>query len=164
MNPNARDARGLTPLHIAANCHLVYWGPPDLRAAMIVEYLLFAGADPSIPFSYGGEPRYTVLHREAFVGNMVLVPMLVDAGANVNARDSRGFTPLHSAARCDFRMSCDDCTNPSRDDFFTRWKQGATPVIPLPARVEELRSEHVSPAASGGTRSSGINGALGPRR
>ena len=42
-------------------------------------------------------------------GNMVLVPMLVAAGARVDAVDSRGFTPLHSAARCDFRLSCGGC-------------------------------------------------------
>ena len=128
-SPNALDTAGFTPLHVAWNCSHVYWDPPDRRVAQIVEYLLSHGADPNLPFRYGPEPRYTLLHRAAYNGNMVLVPLLVSAGANVNAKDSRGFAPLHSAARCDYRLSCDDCSDPAQDDFGTRWKQGAKPVI-----------------------------------
>lgn len=33
--------------------------------------------------------------------------MLVAAGADPNATDSRGYQPAHSAAECDFRLSYD---------------------------------------------------------
>jgi ankyrin repeat protein len=129
LDPNSVNAQADTPLAAAWDCLRVFWHPPDARVAKIVEYLLSRGADPNVPFRYGDEPRYTLLHRAAYDGNMVLVPLLVASGAKVNAEDSRGFTPLHSAARCDFRLSCDDCSDPMKDDFVTRWNQGAKPVI-----------------------------------
>ena len=77
---------------------------------LTVRALLENGANPNIPFNFGGEPQYIVLHFEAYDGNRHgLIPALVKAGANVSAVTSRGLTPLHSAAICDFRLSCDDC-------------------------------------------------------
>jgi ankyrin repeat protein len=127
---DAKNAAGFTALQAAfLSLGRVFGHPANPRMAEVVEYLLAKGADPNLPFMYGGEPAYTVLHFAAYDGNMVLVPMLVKAGANPNARDSRGFSPLHSAARCDFRLSCDDCSRLTRSDFSVRWKQGAKPVI-----------------------------------
>jgi hypothetical protein len=140
---NARSTAGFTPLHMAfLSLGHVLGHPANPQMVEVVAYLLGKGADPNIPFSYNAEPAYTVLHFAAFDGNMVLVPMLVEAHANPNARDSRGFTPLHSAARCDFRLSCDDCSRPSDGDFSVRWKQGAKPVIEyLLAHGADLRAK-----------------------
>lgn len=127
---NKRNAAGLTPLQAAfVSLGRVLGHSANPPMAEVVAYLLGKGADPNLPFSQSGEPAYTVLHFAAFDGNMVLVPMLVNAHANLNARDSRGFTPLHSAARCDFRLSCDDCSRPGSNDFSVRWTQGAKPII-----------------------------------
>ena len=130
LDVNARNASGFTPLQMAfISLGRVLGHPANPEMADVVAYLLGKGADPNLPFAYNAEPAYTVLHFAAFDGNMVLVPMLVNAHANPNAKDSRGFTPLHSAARCDFRLSCDDCSRPSGGDYSVRWKQGAKPVI-----------------------------------
>lgn len=130
VSPDARNRDGLTPLRSAILAlDAVYWHPPSRQTADVVAYLLTRGADPNVPFRYGDVEGYTLLHFAAFDGNMVLTPILVSAGANVNARDSRGWTPLHSAATCDFRLSCDDCSNAPGGDLEKRWHQGAKPVI-----------------------------------
>jgi hypothetical protein len=131
IRPNPGKAPSVTTLSAALMSLDQHWDHPSnedaRRVTAEVEKLLASGADPNVSFEYGGEPRYTALHWAAHDGNMVLVPLLVRAGANVNAVDSRGFTPLHSAAKCDFRQSCDDCTDTAAPKF--PWKQGARPVI-----------------------------------
>lgn len=63
----------------------------------------------------GGDVLWTPLHFEAHDGNRHgILPALVAAGANVSARDTRGYSALHYAAICDFRLSsdgggCDNC-------------------------------------------------------
>lgn len=107
---NMKNADKKTPLHRAFESFTVFWHPCEEDFVSTVKTILSLGGDPTIPFSYGGEPEYTVLHFEAFDGNRHgLLPALIEAGANVSAVDSRGYTPVHAAARCDFRLSCDDC-------------------------------------------------------
>ncbi|EIE18306.1 hypothetical protein COCSUDRAFT_83607 [Coccomyxa subellipsoidea C-169] len=68
---------------------------------------MVAGADPKIPFPYGGLDKYTVLHFESYDGNRHgLVADLVRAGADVNQKDDRGYTPLHSAANNSQDATC----------------------------------------------------------
>lgn len=146
LDVNGRNADGFTPLHVAfLSLGRVFGHPANPQMAEVAAYLLGKGADPNLSFSYNGEPAYTLLHFAAFDGNMVLAAMLVDAHANPNAKDSRGFTPLHSAARCDFRLSCDDCSRPGGGDFSVRWKQGAKTVIEyLLAHGADLRAKTVA--------------------
>jgi hypothetical protein len=143
---NGRNAAGLTPLQAAfVSLGRVLGHSANPEMAEVVRYLLAKGANPNLTFSLNEATDYTPLHYAAFDGNMVLVPMLVEAHANPNARDSRGFTPLHSAARCDFRLSCDDCSRPTSSDFSVRWKQGAKPVIEyLLAHGADLRAKTVA--------------------
>ena len=76
---NARDATGWGPLHWAT-----FVGRED-----IVRWLLQKGAVVSRP-----EDRVTPVHVAAAWGKRESLLELVDAGADVNARDPRGWTPV----------------------------------------------------------------------
>lgn len=76
-----------TPLHMAAS-------NPDNEA--MVEALIAAGAAVNATtYQY----RLTPLHIAARCYSIASVKMLLDAGAEVNAKDSENYTPLHLAAR-----------------------------------------------------------------
>jgi ankyrin repeat protein len=46
--------------------------------------------------------RLTPLHRAAAFGPLQMIRDLLEAGANVNARDSRSLTPLHFAVATEY--------------------------------------------------------------
>jgi ankyrin repeat protein len=89
---------GETPLH-AALCKAM-----RQRFDNVVRVLLSAGANPNSPTTPGIETGAfmrdvrtrgeTPLHRAAAFGTAAAVRMLLDAGANVEARDIHGETPL----------------------------------------------------------------------
>ncbi len=83
---NAFAADGFYPLGLAA-----FFGH---RA--IVEFLLKNGADVSL--SARNAQKVTALHAGATRGDAEIVRMLLEAGADPNARQEGGFVPLHSAA------------------------------------------------------------------
>lgn len=84
------DAAGKTPLHYAAAC------AAKRRTTKAATVLLSAGADPRVADNEGN----TVLHFLAYhLGTEPLRSLfrnLVERGADVNARNSRGETPLFS--------------------------------------------------------------------
>ncbi len=81
---NARNAKGLTALHLAA-----FGGGAD-----IIKTLLKASASPD---AREHKNASTPLHLAALVGNVEAIEALVAAGADVHAKDRRGRTPRNYA-------------------------------------------------------------------
>ena len=75
------------------------------------------------------------LHASANAGHLGDVTQALAAGAAVNARDDKGFTPLHLAAGADHRTSynknmCSRTTSRSRSNIFVRVQSlGAVRII-----------------------------------
>ena len=107
---NTLDSRGLSPL---------FYGINNYRCAHM---LVNAGADVNFSFTMRGISGMTLLHLVC-ARNCIIVELLLENGANVNAVTSDGNTPLlYLLNRCD---SYDYDTNmPS--NFFQFMKFGAT--------------------------------------
>jgi truncated hemoglobin YjbI len=91
MNPNTQDRGGHTPLYCVANQCASGTGPEVVRA------LVRAGADVN---ACGGVTRATALHMAARRGYVEIARALLDCGAALEARDSKGDTPLQRAINC----------------------------------------------------------------
>lgn len=85
---NARDANGLTPLHLAAAGN-------GKGGDAIVRLLLAAGTDVTAKdYAFG----FTPLHAASGSGDSKSAGLLIAAGADVNAEDACKRTPLHVAS------------------------------------------------------------------
>ena len=100
---HAVDAQGLTPLHCAALYGFTARERPRLVA--LLDALLLAGADPQRAATGGATPLLLLLGARAEPGtpsaeDVVLagVERLLDEDVRLDARDQRGFGPLHLAA------------------------------------------------------------------
>lgn len=82
-DPNVRDRRGFTPLHLAAARGL----------GEIVQLLLASGADANA----AGEGGVTPLHVAVYGGSADVVLLLLEYGADPRARDAGGKTPCDLA-------------------------------------------------------------------
>jgi truncated hemoglobin YjbI len=90
-DPNAKDQAGHTPLYFVGNrCHADTGGN-------IVRALVQGGADVD---AQDGVKHCTPLHMAARRGHVRVGEALLECGANIEARDSNGETPLRRAVNC----------------------------------------------------------------
>ena len=91
-NPNVRDYDGSTPLYLVC-----LFADVSKRASTIecIRLLLAHGAAPNAT-SYTPEACSPLVHAARWKSSEA-VAMLLEAGAEVNAVDSHGFSPLHRA-------------------------------------------------------------------
>ena len=98
---NARNREGTTPLHVAA---LLYSDREILRQIRqgalkdiprLLEVLLSVGADPNVKDDKEGN---TALHEATLGGDEEVALLLIRSGADVNAINNEGLTPLWGAS------------------------------------------------------------------
>ena len=99
-DPLARDERGW----VADPTHCDHWNTGSFsRIAVRADFArcLEEGADVfarDANFPYANDGGYTVLHHATANGDASIIALLVEAGADLEARNDRwGFTPLHTA-------------------------------------------------------------------
>ena len=90
-DPNTQDSGGHTPLYRVANECGSDAGPDIVRA------LVHAGSDVN---ACSGVTRTTPLHMAARRGFMGIAQALLECGAAVEAKDTKGDTPLQRALNC----------------------------------------------------------------
>ncbi|XP_063287824.1 relA-associated inhibitor isoform X1 [Pelobates fuscus] len=90
----------------------------------VVTQALKEVSDPSQP----NEEGITALHNAICGANYNIVSLLISSGANVNAADSHGWTPLHCAASCNDQKICNILVRHGAAIFATTHSDGSLPV------------------------------------
>jgi hemoglobin len=128
--PNVLDESGHPPLYYTGNRR----EPGDQNdAAKIVALFSANGADLDLT---GGVKRCTPLHMAARRGQTALAVALVRHGANIEARDSNGETPLRRAVNCS-KLDTVRALRSLGAETATRCNRGQTPLDA--SRTEAMR-------------------------
>jgi ankyrin repeat protein len=125
VDANVADSGGHTPLYSVANeCP---------GGGGVVRALIEAGAEVD---ACGGVKRCTALHMAARRDNVEAAAALIESGANIEARDSLGETPLRRAVNCG-QVGIAALLLAKGADPHSEGSRGLTPV--LAARSGEMR-------------------------
>lgn len=118
-----RDS-GYPPLYHAANSYVSSKERSSEAGKEVAELLIQAGADVN---ARSGVGEQTPLHMAARRGNVNVVEALLNAEAEIEARDTKGETPLRRAVNCGHpevvRLLLEHGANPNAPD-----KHGKTPL------------------------------------
>ncbi len=117
-DPNAQTDGGHTPLYCAGNECAVEGG------GLVVRALVRGGADVD---AHDGAKQCTALHMAARRGNVAIAEALLDCGANLEARDRAGETPLRRAVNCN-KLDVASLLVALGADVQSRGSKGLTPV------------------------------------
>jgi truncated hemoglobin YjbI len=96
-DPNATDEAGHSPLYAAGNRFVKPRDRSQAAGGAVVRLLGRAGADVN---ACGGVKACSALHMAARRGNVAVAEALIEAGAEIDARDGCGDTPLRRAVNC----------------------------------------------------------------
>ena len=119
VDPNITDAGGHTPLYCLGNeCR-------EKAGVTAVRILVQAGANVD---AQDGVKHCTALHMAARRGSVDVAQALLDCGANIEARDSLGDTPLRRSVNCD-RVSVARLLVSRGADVHSKGSRGITPWL-----------------------------------
>ena len=98
-NPHLTSDDGTTPLMVASGLGRATFSPglPRARRSQGAEEAVVALLDAGADLHAVNEADFTALHGAAFRGLNEVIQILVDRGADINARDFRGRTPFRIA-------------------------------------------------------------------
>ena len=119
VDPNAGDGGGHTPLYYVGNECRVSAGGNVVRA------LVQGGARVN---AQAGVKRCTALHMAARRGNVDVAQALLDCGADIEARDSLGDTPLRRAVNCE-KTDVASLFLARGADLHSKGSKGLTPLV-----------------------------------